>query len=103
MSAFSLSPDGKLAIAASETSCKKDFDYLVGNWNIRNRTLKEHLAGSDEWDEFDATQEFRLILLGLGNSTFFIRSLAESHSKASRCDCSTRRRVCGRSIGPTAK
>jgi hypothetical protein len=71
MSAFSLSPDGKLAIAASETSSKNDFDYLVGNWNIRNRTLKEHLAGSDAWDEFDATQECRPILLGLGNFDIF--------------------------------
>ncbi|MCL1634818.1 DUF1579 domain-containing protein [Luteimonas sp. SX5] len=71
MNAFSLSPDGKLAITASETSSKNDFDYLVGNWNIRNRTLKEPLAGSDEWDEFDATQEFRLILLGLGNFDIF--------------------------------
>jgi hypothetical protein len=71
MSAFSLSPDGKLAIAASETSSKNDFDYLVGSWNIRNRTLKEQLAGSDEWDEFHATQEFRVILLGLGNFDIF--------------------------------
>lgn len=71
MGAFSLSPDGKLAIAASGTSSKNDFDYLVGNWNIRNRTLKEPLADSDEWDEFDATQECRPILLGLGNFDIF--------------------------------
>jgi hypothetical protein len=71
MSGFSISSDGKLAITASETSSKNDFDYLIGNWNIRNRTLKEPLAGSDEWEEFDATQEFRLILLGLGNVDIF--------------------------------
>jgi hypothetical protein len=71
MSAPSFSPDGKLAMTASETSSKNDFDYLVGNWNIRNRTLKEPLVGSDEWEEFDATQEFRLILLGLGNFDIF--------------------------------
>jgi hypothetical protein len=71
MSAFSLSPDGKLAIEASETSSKNDFDYLVGTWNIRNRTLKEQLAGSNEWNEFDATQECRLILLGLANFDTF--------------------------------
>lgn len=71
MSAFSLSSDGKLAITASETSSKNDFDYLVGNWNIRNRTLKKPLAGSDEWEEFDATQEFRQILVGLGNFDIF--------------------------------
>src|SRR3990170_5652075 len=71
MSAFSLSSDGKLAITASETSSKSDFDYLIGNWKIRNRTLKEPLAGSDEWKEFDATQEFSLVLLGLGNVDIF--------------------------------
>jgi hypothetical protein len=71
MSAFSLSPDGKLAIEASETSSKNDFDYLVGTWNIRNRTLKEQLAGSNEWNEFDAIQECRLILLGLANFDIF--------------------------------
>lgn len=71
MRMFSVSSDGKLAITASETSSKNDFDYLVGIWNIRNRTLKEQLAGSDEWDEFDATQEFRLALLGLGNVDIF--------------------------------
>jgi hypothetical protein len=71
MRGFSISSDGKLAITASETSSKSDFDYLVGNWNIRNRTLKEPLAGNDEWREFDATQEFRLVLLGLGNVDIF--------------------------------
>jgi hypothetical protein len=63
--------DGKLAITPSETSSKNDFDYLVGSWNIKNRTLKAQLSGSDEWEEFDATQEFRLILLGLGNVDIF--------------------------------
>jgi hypothetical protein len=71
MGAFSISPDGKLAITASATSSQNDFDYLVGNWNIRNRVLKEPLARSDVWDEFDATQEFRLVLLGLGNVDVF--------------------------------
>jgi hypothetical protein len=71
MRAFSISSDGQLAITASKTSSKNDFDYLVGNWNIKNRTLKEQLTGSDEWTEFDATQEFRLVLLGLGNVDIF--------------------------------
>src|SRR5688572_540121 len=71
MRAFSISPEGKLAVTPSQTSSKHDFDYLVGRWNIRNRTLKEHLVGSDEWQEFAATQEFRLVLLGLGNVDIF--------------------------------
>jgi len=71
MSAFVLSPDGSLTITASKNSSKHDFDYLVGHWNIRNRTLKEQLVGSDEWEEFDATQELRPILLGQGNFDIF--------------------------------
>jgi hypothetical protein len=63
--------DGNLSITPSDSSSKNDFDYLVGRWNIRNRTLKEHLAGSDEWKEFDATQELRPVLLGLGNVDVF--------------------------------
>src|SRR5829696_80628 len=71
MPAFSISSDGKLVIAASETSSQSDFDYLIGNWNIRNRTLKEPLAGSDEWKEFDATQACQPVLFGLGNFDIF--------------------------------
>ncbi len=71
MRPLSISSDGKLAITASETSSKNDFDYLVGRWNIKNRTLKEPLAGSVEWEEFDAIQECRLVLLGLGNVDVF--------------------------------
>jgi hypothetical protein len=75
MSALAFSSDGSLAVTASKTSSKHDFDYLVGKWNLRNRTLKEPLAGSDEWKEFDATQEFRLLLLGQGNFDIFSTTL----------------------------
>ena len=71
MRRFTISSDGKLVITASETSSKSDFDYLIGNWNIKNRTLNEPLAGSHEWKEFDATQECSLVLLGLGNVDIF--------------------------------
>jgi hypothetical protein len=70
-SAFALLSDGKLAITPSETSSQHDFDYLVGKWKIRNRTLKEPLTGRDDWTEFDATQELCPILLGLGNFDIF--------------------------------
>jgi hypothetical protein len=71
MRAFSVSADENLAITASLTSSKNDFDYLLGRWTIKNRTLKEQLTGSGEWEEFDATQECRPILLGLGNFDIF--------------------------------
>jgi len=34
-----------------------DFDFLFGRWNGRNRRLKERLAGSNEWLEFDSKLE----------------------------------------------
>jgi hypothetical protein len=43
-----------------------DFEFLQGEWNSRQRRLREWLAGSDEWDEFEATIVARPILDGLG-------------------------------------
>jgi hypothetical protein len=71
MSAFSFSSDAKLPPAASPTSSKRDFDYLLGQWNIKNRTLKEPLMGRDEWKEFHATQVCKPLLLGQGNFDVF--------------------------------
>jgi len=71
MAKFSVSADGKLAVSASETSSKSDFDYLIGRWSIKNRTLERTLAGSDAWKDFEATQECSRILLGQGNFDLF--------------------------------
>ncbi len=48
-----------------------DFDFLFGSWKVRNRFLKQRLAGCDEWLQFDATLEARPILGGLGNIDSF--------------------------------
>lgn len=53
--------------AGGRTGGARDFDFLIGEWNIRNRRLRERLAGSDTWDTFDATLSVRPILGGLGN------------------------------------
>jgi len=75
-SGFSVSSDGKLVVTASGTSSKHDFDYLVGKWTIRNRTLKAPLARREAWDEFHAIQECQQILLGFGNFDIFHTELA---------------------------
>ena len=49
----------------------KDFDFWMGRWNVHNRRLRERLAGSNEWDEFEATSVARPILDGLGNEDEF--------------------------------
>lgn len=45
----------------------KDWDFLVGRWNVRHRRLRERLVGSDQWDEFGGTLVNWPVLGGKGN------------------------------------
>jgi len=49
----------------------RDFDFLLGSWNVANRRLKRRLAGADDWEEFAATSVARPILDGSGNEDVF--------------------------------
>ncbi|MEB0140137.1 MULTISPECIES: DUF1579 domain-containing protein [unclassified Undibacterium] len=44
-----------------------DFDFVIGDWVVKHRRLKERLKGSEEWVEFDGVSSTRKILGGLGN------------------------------------
>jgi hypothetical protein len=46
---------------------RRDFDFLHGNWKVRNRRLAHRLQGSEDWQEFEASATVRPILHGLGN------------------------------------
>ena len=64
--------------AAHEPS--HDFDFFFGRWKVHNQRLKERLAGSTEWEEFDALQECRPILGGMGNQDEFVTdAFGDSH------------------------
>ena len=52
-------------------SAAQDFDFWMGRWSVRNRRLVKRLAGSTEWEEFDATVVVRPTLDGLGNEDMF--------------------------------
>ena len=43
---------GALVIRPSATSSQHDFDYLVGNWKLKNRKLASRLTQSTEWIRF---------------------------------------------------
>jgi hypothetical protein len=43
-----------------------DFDWLVGRWKVRHHRLKERLAGSHDWEDFDGTSQEWLTLGGYG-------------------------------------
>ncbi|MGN6516635.1 MAG: DUF1579 domain-containing protein [Rhizomicrobium sp.] len=44
-----------------------DFDFVAGEWRVHHRVLKERLAGSHDWMDFDGTQKAWLTLNGYGN------------------------------------
>lgn len=53
--------------APSDLSGLRDFDFLVGEWRVHSRRLKERLAGSDEWIEFDGAITSRKLMEGYAN------------------------------------
>lgn len=52
------------AVAAAHTH---DWEWLLGNWDVWHRRLKDRLAGSDDWEEFPGKSVFWLTMGGLGN------------------------------------
>ena len=48
-------------------STANDFDFLIGDWRVAHRRLKDRLAGSTMWEEFGGTCAVRKILGGHGN------------------------------------
>jgi hypothetical protein len=44
-----------------------DFDFLIGEWRVHSRRLKERLAGSQEWIEFDGSITSRKLMAGWAN------------------------------------
>lgn len=57
----------KPAQAAPNLGSLHDFDFLVGNWRVHHRKLKERLAGSHDWVEFDGTCSMRQLMNGWAN------------------------------------
>ena len=51
----------------SATPSVHDFDFLVGRWRVHHRTLKERLANSHEWIEFEGTLLNQPLMGGYSN------------------------------------
>ena len=58
---------GDLTIKASPTSSSKDFNYLIGNWKLKNRKLRSRLTNCTEWIEFESKVAMYQVLGGNGN------------------------------------
>jgi hypothetical protein len=68
---------------------RRDFDFLAGTWQVRNRVLRTPEPGEPaHWVEFDSEVESRPILGGLGNvDTYYapdFRGRGEFHGVALR-------------------
>jgi hypothetical protein len=61
------SQDNPKPLAAPNLSGLHDFDFKAGKWKARHRRLKERLAGSTEWVEFDGTAEHFAVMDGWAN------------------------------------
>ncbi|GIF73637.1 hypothetical protein [Asanoa siamensis] len=46
---------------------RNDFDFFVGSWTSHHRRLREILAGSDEWYEFEGVSRSWSVFDGAGN------------------------------------
>src|SRR5580692_9296124 len=51
----------------SATPGVHDFDFLVGEWRTHHRILKERLANSHEWIEFEGTLVNQPLMEGYSN------------------------------------
>ncbi|KQZ59292.1 hypothetical protein ASD53_06930 [Lysobacter sp. Root559] len=58
--------------STSANDGRHDFDFFHGRWTIRNERLRERLAGSTDWEVFEASQRCEPILGGLGNVDDFV-------------------------------
>ena len=48
-------------------STPQDFDFLVGNWKVHHRRLKERLLGCMDWESFQGSCRMWPLLGGHGN------------------------------------
>jgi len=52
---------------ATTTKAPPDFDFIIGDWQVRHRRLNARLSGCTDWTEFMGTSSTRKILGGFGN------------------------------------
>ena len=58
---------GEISQAERTVPGLHDFDFLVGHWRVHHRKLKERLANSHEWIEFEGTLFSQPLMVGYSN------------------------------------
>jgi hypothetical protein len=73
---------GHVSTQFGEPDGRTDFDFLIGNWTVHNRRLRERLKACADWEEFEGTCQARVILGGLGNIDEFTMERASGRVEA---------------------
>jgi len=58
---------GESNVKQQQQDGRTDFDFFIGSWKLRNRSLREWLKGATSWEEFGGMSVARKILGGLGH------------------------------------
>jgi hypothetical protein len=58
---------GEISHAERTVPGLHDFDFLVGHWRVHHRKLKERLANSHKWIEFEGTLFSQPLMVGYSN------------------------------------
>jgi hypothetical protein len=53
--------------AHAAPAAPRDFDSFLGKWQVRHRSLRKRLAGSNDWEEFSGASHWQSILGGMAN------------------------------------
>jgi hypothetical protein len=53
--------------SATAPASHHDFDFFLGHWQVAHRRLKQRLAGSNDWEEFEGTSHCQSLLGGIVN------------------------------------
>lgn len=66
----------------ASSNAPSDFDFVLGDWHVTHRRLKERLNGSNEWIEFDGRMSTHKVLGGYGNVEDNLLNLPEGAYRA---------------------
>jgi hypothetical protein len=55
------------AVESLPSAARADWEFIYGRWNVHHRRLVARLVGSDDWQEFSGTSDFRPLMDGAAN------------------------------------
>lgn len=67
---------------SAHPSNENDFDFVIGQWRVEHKRLKEYFTGCTQWYKFSGTSTTRKILGGNGNIEDNVLALPDGETRA---------------------